>query len=117
MADTYGFSLNDAKRIGKAVRLVERDEPRLDLSGAKDATLSRGVRMMIGQAGTSAWSIASTRTITIYSGAPDGTGRPTASAFTAVAYNIFADVAASTASRWVAVSNNGWGWYLIAAEC
>lgn len=113
----YGFSESDAKRIGKAVRLVERDEPRQRFSGPDAAVGSRGVRLMIGTFGTAAWDKASSATVTIYSGDPGSSGRPTATASTVVAFNIFADIATGSTARWAAVSNNGFGWYLIAAEC
>ena len=113
----HGFSLNDAKRIGKAVRLVERAEPRVRLGSTDDGGVSRGVRLMVGTFGTAAWSKGNSATVTIYSGDPGTTGRPTASAATVVAFNIFADISSAATSRWVAVSNNGFGWYAIAAEC
>jgi hypothetical protein len=53
--------------------------------------------------------------ITLYAGPPStATSRPTATAGTQVAHNIFADI---PTSAYVAVSNNGFGWYVIAAEC
>lgn len=113
MADTFGFSLTDAKRIGRAVRLVERDEPRQDLSGEKDATLSRGVRLLIAKhESTAGWAKETTATVTVYN------GDPLASAITVVARNQFLTFSTSTActQRWVALGNNGWGWYAVSQE-
>jgi hypothetical protein len=115
----FGFNENDAKRIGKVVRLVERNPERPSLGGPDYGSRSPGVRLMLGTHGSAAWSKQSQRTITITGGTPGTNGIPTASALTVAAYNIFANIPAKTAStaRWVAVSNNGFGWYVIAAEC
>lgn len=113
MADTFGFSLNDAKRIGRAVRLVERDEPRQDLSGSRDATMSRGVRLLLAKhEGTNGWAKETTATVTVYN------GEPLASAITVVAHNQFLTFSTTTActQRWVALGHNGWGWYAISQE-
>lgn len=107
MADTFGFSLSDAKRIGKAVRVVERDGARQDLTGEKDATVSRGVRLMLAKhESASGWATGTTAIVTVYG------GDPIASAITVVAHNQF--LTFSTCSeRWVALGHNGWGWYAI----
>jgi hypothetical protein len=111
----FGFSEEDAKRIGHAVRVVERSGPRLKTSGPDSERGAAGVRIMIGKVGTAAWSKASSAVITLYAGPPStATSRPTASVGTQVAHNIFADI---PTSAYVAVSNNGFGWYVIAAEC
>lgn len=111
----FGFSEEDAKRIGTAVKVVERSGPRLRTSGPDNDRGAAGVRIMIGQVGTAAWSKASSAVITLYAGPPStATSRPTASVGTQVAHNIFADI---PTSAYVAVSNNGFGWYVIAAEC
>jgi hypothetical protein len=119
MPSAYGFSADDAKRIGRAVRVVERLPPGNQTSGPVSPSGGRGVRIMLGTAGSAAWSKATTQTITVMAGPPGSTGKPTNSAGTIVAYNIFANLTTSAAmtSRWCAVSNNGFGWYLIAAEC
>lgn len=115
----YGFSDNDAKRIGKAVRVVERFGALSETSGPSSPEVSRGVRIMLGTFGTASWSKGSSKTITVMAGPPGSGGKPTNNAGTVVAYNVFATLNASTAttSRWCAVSNNGFGWYLISAEC
>jgi hypothetical protein len=113
VADTFGFSLSDAKRIGRAVRLVERDEPRSDLSGERDATLSRGVRLLIAKLeSTAGWPKETTATVTVYS------GDSLSSAITVVARNQFVTFSTTTecTQRWVALGNNGWGWYAINQE-
>lgn len=111
MADTFGFSLNDAKRIGKAVRLVERDEPRQQLGGQNDAAISRGVRLLIAKKeSTSSWATGTTAVVTIYN------GDTLASAVTVVARNQLLHIGTSQTcdSRWLALGHNGWGWYAIA---
>jgi hypothetical protein len=111
----YGFSEEDAKRIGHTVRVVERSGPRLKTAGPDSERGAAGVRIMIGQVGTAAWSKASSAVITLYAGPPStATSRPTNNAGTQVAHNIFAEI---PSSAYVAVSNNGFGWYVIAAEC
>jgi len=115
---TYGFSEGDAKRIGRAVRLSERfpEKTSLGVTGSEGA--APGVRMMLGKMGSAAWSKNSSQTITIYAGNPGTNCAPTASAGTVAACNMFADISTSVSTaRWVAVSNNGFGWYLLAAEC
>lgn len=115
---TYGFSEGDAKRIGRVVRLVERGPDKVRLSGAGGRGASPGVRLMIGTHGTSAWAKQSSKTITVYAGTPGSNGLPPASAQTVLASNIFADIGTSSSTaRWAAISHNGFGWYLIAAEC
>lgn len=116
MADTFGFSLNDAKRIGKTVRVVERSDSR-DRVAARDDTLSRAVRIVIGKSGTASWSKGASKTVTIYGGTPGADGVGSISAVTVSAWNVFATLSTVSQSRVVALSNNGWGWYLIAAEC
>ena len=109
MADTFGFSLSDSKRIGKAVRLVERDEPRQQLGGQNEAAISRGVRLLIGKhEGSNGWATGSTALVTVYNGAPGSV----ASAVTVVAYNHYIKFSSDTdcTSRWVALGNNGFGW-------
>ena len=113
MADTFGFSLNDAKRIGKAVRLIERDEPRQSLGGPTDAAISRGVRLLIAKhESTAGWAKETTAVVTVYN------GDPIASAMTMVASNQFLTFSTTTActQRWVALGHNGWGWYAVSQE-
>lgn len=113
MADTFGFSLNDAKRIGKAVRLIERDEPRQSLGGPNDAAISRGVRLLIAKhESTAGWAKGTTAIVTVYN------GDPVVSAVTVMAHNQFLTFSTTTActQRWVALGHNGWGWYAVAQE-
>ena len=113
MADTFGFTLNDSKRIGKAVRLVERDEPRQQLGGQNEAAISRGVRLLIGKhEGSNGWAKETTAVVTIYN------GDPIVSAVTVVAHNQFLTFSTTTActQRWVALGNNWWGWYAVNQE-
>lgn len=116
---TYGFREGDARRIARAVRRVERNDGPIRLGGPRDVGPGPGVRIMLGTHGSAAWDKQSQETITIYTGFPGTNAVPTASAYTVVANNVFADIPSQTANtaRWVAVSNNGWGWYVLAAEC
>lgn len=114
----YGFSEEDAKRIGKAVRLAERYVGKDDLSGVQVDRGGIGVRLMLGTHNSAAWSKNAQKTITIYSGYPTtADSRPTQSAYTVVAHNVFTEISTGATARWVAVSCNGFGWYMIAAEC
>ena len=110
---TYGFSAGDAKRIGAAVRIVERDRTGRQASSGAHVGANAGVRCMLGRIGTAAWNKNATATITIYAGTP---GSET-TAGTLVARNYLTDLSTSTStSRWVTVSNNGFGWLLLAPE-
>lgn len=113
MAGAYGFSEGDAKRIGKAVRLVERIGPLSERSGQQESVLSRGVRLLIGKhEGSAGWAVGSSAVVTVHNGSP------IASAMTVVAHNQFLTIPSGTActSRWVALGHNGWGWYAVARE-
>lgn len=110
---TYGFSAGDAKRIGRAVRLSERDEPRHELVGTRESEVSRGVRLLIGQhASSTGWATGSTAIVTIYN------GDPVASVITVVAKNQFLKFSTNTSctQRWVAIGHNGWGWQAVSQE-
>ena len=111
----YGFDEESARRIGHAVRLVEGGKtPSRGAGGQRQYVSGGGVRCMLGTISTAAWSKESSSTITVYSGEPGSE----ASVETVAAYNYFADISTSTnTARWVSVSNNGYGWLLIAAEC
>jgi len=112
----YGFDEESAGRIGHTVRLVESSRTgkrELGVGNARSGAAA-GVRCMLGAIGTAAWSKESSSTITVYSGEPGSE----VTAGTVAAYNYFADISTSTnTARWVSVSNNGYGWLLIAAEC
>lgn len=113
---TYGFSEGDAKRIGRVVRLVERGPEQIRLGGPVNGGASPGVRLMLGKAGTATWSKGTSKTVTIYTGDPGSEG----TAGTVEAHNYFANIQASTSTayqRWIGLSNNGWGWVVVAAEC
>ena len=113
MAGAYGFSEGDAKRIGKAVRLVERIGPLSERSGQQESGLSRGVRLLIGKhEGSAGWAVGSSAVVTVHNGSP------IASAMTVVAHNQFLTFSSNTncTSRWVALGHNGWGWYAVAQE-
>jgi hypothetical protein len=111
----YGFDEESAKRIGETVRLVEGSRTGTrGAGGPKTGRAAVGVRCMLGTMGTAAWSKTTAATVTLYSGEPGSE----ASVNTMTAYNYFADIGTSSnTARWVSVSNNGFGWLLIAAEC
>lgn len=109
----YGFSEGDAKRIGRAVRVVERLGPMIENSGPDTPEVSRGVRLLLGKhEGSAGWAAGSSAVVTIHNGSP------IASAMTIVAHNQFLTFSTGTActQRWVALGHNGWGWYAIARE-
>lgn len=105
---TYGFNEDDAKRIGRTVRLVERFPEKISLGmmGAEGA--APGVRLLIGQLAASSWPTATTANITIY----NGEAGSVATALTLVAYNHFLKIASQTncTNRWVALGHNGYQW-------
>ena len=110
---TFGFSEGDAKRIGKAVRVVERLPSQFENTGPLNPEVSRGVRLLIGQVeSTAGWAKGSTAVVKVY------TGTNPASAMTVVARNQFLTFSTSTActQKWVALGHNGWGWYAVAQE-
>jgi len=110
----YGFDQNSAKRIGETVRLVEgRRVGTRKASPSEVGRGSTGVRCMLGTMGTAAWSKGSAQAITLYSGEPGSE----ASVQTLTAYNYVSDIPSNTTSgRYVAVSNNGYGWVVIQSE-
>ncbi len=124
----FGFGADDIKRIGSAVRIVERG-PTMQVQPQMDSASVRQFPIFLGTAGSAAWTKQTSKTVTIYSGTPHTvTGLPPSSAMTLTAFNLFADISVKIAktttanttlftARWVAVSNNGWGWYCISAEC
>jgi len=68
---------------------------------------------MLGTIGTAAWGKGSSGTVTLFSGEPGSE----ASVETLSAYNYISDIAASTATgRYVALSNNGYGWIVVESE-
>lgn len=116
MAGVYGFSSEDAKRIGAVVRRVEGTPFNRGGGGQQFAGPNPGVRVMLGKRSSASWNKGGvSAVVTAYAGAHPATQ----SVGTMVAWNYFADLttAATTASNWVALSNNGFGWVVIAAEC
>ena len=111
----YGFDQASAQRIGDAIRRVEgRRVGSREVLPSEVGRNAVGVRCMVGQISTAAWSKENSGTVTLYSGQPGSES----SVETLSAYNYFADIPTSTnTARWVAVSNNGFGWILLAAEC
>lgn len=111
---TYGFSENDARRIGRTVRLVERLGPTVSLGNPGGHGAAPGVRLLIGQLAASSWPTATTATITIY----NGDAGSVASAVTLVAYNHWLKLAEQTncTNRWVALGHNGFQWQPVEVE-
>ncbi len=110
---TYGFSEEDAKRIGKSVRLTERYVGKDSLSGPSSDRGGIGVRLTIAKAGT-AFSYDSTATVTMFR----GDFGSVASAITMVGWNQFVPMVTHTAvtNPYVAFGHNGNGWIAVAAE-
>lgn len=106
---TYGFSENDAKRIGRAVRHVERGAQRVRLGGPDAEGAAPGVRLLIGKLAASSWPTSTTALITIYNGDVGSV----ATAATVVAYNHFLKLSDQTncTNRWVALGHNGFQWH------
>lgn len=108
---TFGFNESDAKRIGRAVRAVERGQHKVNLGmpGAEGA--APGVRLLIAKHEGSSWPTGSTAVVTLYNGeVPDGV----ASAMTMVAYNHyihFSSTDTDCQERWVALGHNGFAWH------
>lgn len=111
----YGFDENSTRRIAHTVRLVEGGRtPKHEAKGQKTPRAAVGVRCMLGTIGTSAWNKNASSIVTIFSGEPGSES----SAGTAAVHNYFANISTSSnTARWIAMSNNGFGWMLIAAEC
>ena len=106
----FGFNENDAKRIGKVVRLVERSPDKPSLGGPDYGGRSPGVRLLIAKhESTTGWDKETTAVVTVYNGDPIG------SAVTVVARNQFLTFSENgpNEDRWVALSNNGFGWCAI----
>lgn len=110
----YGFNENDAKRIGRAVRHVERGARRIELGGPSADGAAPGVRLLIAKHEGSSWPTGSTAVVTIYNGAPGSA----ASAMTMVAYNQYITFSSGTncTSRWVALGHNGFAWHPIDSQ-
>lgn len=115
MAGVYGFSSEDAKRIGAVVRRVEGTPSGRGGGTQQFAGPNPGVRMMLGKRSTATWAKGgASAVVTAYAGAHPATN----SVGTVVAYNYFVELGtATTSASWVGMSNNGFGWVLIAAEC
>jgi hypothetical protein len=110
---TFGFSANDAKRIGAAVRIVEGDRTGRRAGSGYAPGANAGVRLLLAKhESTAGWEKESTAVVTIYN------GDPIASAATVIASNQFLtfSTAAECTQRWVALGHNGWGWYAVAQE-
>jgi hypothetical protein len=113
MASIYGFSSDDAKRIGAAVRAVEGNKINRSAGGQEFAGPNPGVRMMLAKRSTGNWAKGSSAVVTAYGGAHVATEN----VGTMVAWNYFVSIGTATTAQWVGLSNNGFGWVVIAAEC
>lgn len=107
----FGFNENDAKRIGRAVRAVERDQNKVRLGGPNAEGAAPGVRLLLGKYEGSSWPAGSTAVVTIYNGEPGNL----ASGGTTVAYNAFVSFGNNTqcTARWVALGHNGFAWNVV----
>lgn len=111
---TYGFNENDAKRIGRAVRHVERGAQRIELGGPNADGAAPGVRLLIAKHEGSSWPTGSTAVVTIYNGEPGSA----VSAMTMVAYNQYIAFSsdANCTARWVALGHNGFAWHPVDSQ-
>lgn len=111
---TYGFNENDAKRIGRAVRHVERGAQRIELGGPNADGAAPGVRLLIAKHEGQSWPTGSTAVVTIYNGELGSA----VSALTMVAYNQYISFSADTncTARWVALGHNGFAWHPVDSQ-
>lgn len=111
---TYGFNENDAKRIGRAVRQVERGSHRIELGGPSADGAAPGVRLLIAKHEGASWPVNSTAVVTIYNGEPGNA----VSAMTMVAYNQYISFSNdySCTARWVALGHNGFAWHPVDSQ-
>lgn len=111
---TYGFSEGDAKRIGRAVRLVERFPEKVSLGSLGAEGAAPGVRLLIAKHDRGYWATGATATVTVYNGDP---GSLTAVG-TIVAYNQFVQFSEDpvASARWVALGHNGFGWHPVDSQ-
>ena len=111
---TYGFNENDAKRIGRAVRQVERGSHRIELGGPSADGAAPGVRLLIAKHEGSSWPTGSTAVVTIYNGPPGSA----VSAMTMVAYNQYISFSTDSTctARWVALGHNGFAWHPVDSQ-
>lgn len=110
----YGFNENDAKRIGRAVRHVERGAQRIELGGPNADGAAPGVRLLIAKHEGSSWPTGSTAVVTIYNGELGSA----VSALTMVAYNQYISFSSDTncTARWVALGHNGFAWHPVDSQ-
>ncbi len=110
----YGFNENDAKRIGRAVRAVERDPTKVRLGGPSDDGAAPGVRLLIAKHDGVGWGTGAEAMVTIYNGDPGG---EIASVATVMAYNHYIEFSSDPhlTSRWVALGHNGFAWHPVDA--
>ncbi|MGA1109998.1 MAG: hypothetical protein ACO3VO_00220 [Ilumatobacteraceae bacterium] len=110
----FGFNENDAKRIGKAVRAVERDPTKVRLGGPEADGAAPGVRLMIAKHEGAGWPTGSTAVVTLYNGELGSV----ATAMTMVAYNHYIKFSddANCTSRWVALGHNGFAWHPVDSQ-
>lgn len=110
----YGFNENDAKRIGRAVRHVERGANRIQLGGPSADGAAPGVRLLIAKHEGASWPVESTAVVTVYNGAPGSA----VSAMTMVAYNQYISFSTdqNCSARWVALGHNGFAWHPVDSQ-
>ena len=111
---TYGFNETDVKRIGRAVRHVERGPQKVHLGGPNAGGAAPGVRLLIAKHEGSSWPTGSTAVVTLYNGDPGSV----VSAMTMVAYNQYISFSADTncTARWVALGHNGFAWHPVDSQ-
>lgn len=111
----FGFNENDAKRIGRAVRAVERDPTKVRLGGPDADGAAPGVRLLIAKHEGTGWPTGSTAVVTLYNGDVPSS---VASAMTMVAYNHYIKFSTdpNCTVRWVALGHNGFAWHPVDSQ-
>jgi hypothetical protein len=111
----YGFNEGDARRIGRAVRAVEKFPSKIMLGTPGAEGAAPGVRLLIAKHEGSSWDTGKTAVVTLYNGSvPNGV----ATAMTMVAYNHYIKFSDNTncTTRWVALGHNGFAWHPVDAQ-
>jgi hypothetical protein len=111
---TYGFNENDAKRVGRAVRHVERGAQKISLGGPSADGAAPGVRLLIAKHEGTAWDTQQTAVVTVFNGDPAGV----ASALTLLAYNEYLHFGTHEVCtvRWLSLGHNGFNWHPVDAQ-
>lgn len=105
------FTRRDADRIARVVRTVEQGDRKGTplVFGRNGASASSAPVFRVGTHDGAAWAKNASKTVTFIN--------VTTTPNTVSAKNLFANIAAGSTGRNVAIAREGTAWYLIAAEC